>query len=238
VTKFLSQTDAGSNKIVNLANGSGAQDAAAFGQIPLIDSTGTDIQPAGVQAAGSKGQAADAKHVHPDLNLLLAPTGATAQTFAGRGCAGTPGGPSTGQVTMVAIPMAAGIAVNNITLVVFSIAVTPTHGWYALCDSGRNVVAVSSDTTTTGFLSTGAVTLSVSASAYTTTYSGLYYLAVSTTAATPAKFFVQNAFSTTPVGIAPILCGLSGTQNAPPALAATMTAITANGGFYYYGYTS
>lgn len=52
------------NKITNLANGSGAQDAAAFGQIPVLDGTAGDIAPVGTQAAGAVGKAADAGHVH------------------------------------------------------------------------------------------------------------------------------------------------------------------------------
>lgn len=61
-----------SHKITSLANGSNAQDAAAFGQIPLIDSTAGDIQPVGTQSAGSTGKPADAGHVH-SISSGLAP---------------------------------------------------------------------------------------------------------------------------------------------------------------------
>ena len=65
-----------SQKITGLANGSAATDAAAFGQIPLIDSTASDIQPLGTQAAGSVGKASDAGHVHamPRLDQVASPT--------------------------------------------------------------------------------------------------------------------------------------------------------------------
>lgn len=53
-----------SQKITSLANGSGAQDAAAFGQIPVVDATATDITIPGTQAAGAIGKWADAGHVH------------------------------------------------------------------------------------------------------------------------------------------------------------------------------
>lgn len=45
-----------------------------------LDTTSTDIQPLGTQAAGAQGMAADAKHVHamPRHDQLLAPTGAVA----------------------------------------------------------------------------------------------------------------------------------------------------------------
>jgi hypothetical protein len=56
----------GSNKITGLANGSAASDVAAFGQIPVADSTGGDILPVGTSAtAGSNGKWADSGHVHP-----------------------------------------------------------------------------------------------------------------------------------------------------------------------------
>ena len=54
-----------SHKITSLLNGSGAQDAAAFGQIPLVDSTAANILAAGVQTAGSNGKWADSGHIHP-----------------------------------------------------------------------------------------------------------------------------------------------------------------------------
>lgn len=174
------------------------------------------------------------------LAALLMPTGATAETFPYRTCAGTPGGPSSGQVTCAAIPMIAGVPVNNLSFAVFSAAATVTNGWYALLDSGLVVRAVSAAQSSgqwgSGTVGT-AVTLPLTGG-YTTTYSGLYYVAVSTTAATPAKFYVFSGLSSSPLGLTPVLCGISGTQSAPPAIGATMSALTANGGFYYYAYTS
>jgi hypothetical protein len=177
---------------------------------------------------------------YAQLAGLLMPTGATAETFPYRTCAGTPGGPSSGQVTCAAIPMIAGVAVNNLTFTVFSAAVTVTNGWYALLDSGLVVRAVSAAQSSgqwgSGTVGTG-VTLPLTGG-YATAYSGLYYVAVSTTAATPAKFYVFSGLSSSPLGLTPVLCGISGTQSAPPAIGATMSALTANGGFYYYAYTS
>ena len=61
-----------SQKITGLANGTAASDAAAFGQIPVLDATATDIQPLGTRAAGATGKAADAGHVHamPTLDQI------------------------------------------------------------------------------------------------------------------------------------------------------------------------
>lgn len=74
-----SSLDLGSNKITSLANGTASSDAAAFGQIPVLDATAADIQPAGAQGAGSSTKAPAADHVHPatfwvpsDNGLLIA----------------------------------------------------------------------------------------------------------------------------------------------------------------------
>ena len=62
-----------SHKLTGLANGSGAQDSAAFGQIPVADSTASDIQPVGTAAAaGSNGKWADSGHVHAAASAFLA----------------------------------------------------------------------------------------------------------------------------------------------------------------------
>jgi hypothetical protein len=64
-----------SHKLTGLANGSGAQDSAAFGQIPVADTTATDIKAIGTQAAGSNGKWADSGHVHPPgSSFLCTPT--------------------------------------------------------------------------------------------------------------------------------------------------------------------
>lgn len=81
-------------KITGLANGTASSDAAAFGQIPLVDSTASDIQPDGSSAsAGAVGKWADAGHVHPASGLPKAGglTGATAATrFVGGTASGAP----------------------------------------------------------------------------------------------------------------------------------------------------
>ena len=65
-----------SHKITSLANGSASSDAAAFGQIPVADTTASDIQALGASAAaGSNGKWADSGHVHPNTGVV---TGVTA----------------------------------------------------------------------------------------------------------------------------------------------------------------
>jgi hypothetical protein len=66
--KVRAPVDFGSNKGTSLANGTAASDAAAFGQIPVLDTTAGDIQPTGTAAgAGATGKTADAGHVHAQV---------------------------------------------------------------------------------------------------------------------------------------------------------------------------
>jgi hypothetical protein len=65
-------------KLTNVANGTVSTDGAAFGQVPVIDSTAGDLKaPAVTAAAGSTGKVPDAAHVHPlqdPLSLGMAQT--------------------------------------------------------------------------------------------------------------------------------------------------------------------
>jgi hypothetical protein len=60
-----------SQKITSLANGSASSDGAAFGQIPVVDSTAAHIQAlAASAAAGSNGKWADSGHAHPNTGVV------------------------------------------------------------------------------------------------------------------------------------------------------------------------
>lgn len=240
-----------SRKITSLLNGSSAQDAAAFGQIPVADTTAADIQPAGVAAAGSNGKWADSGHVHPnyaDLSQYLAPTGATGETFSRAFGGGYLSSLTSEQVYVSAIALPAGVPVSNITLVLGNAQFTlvdVTHGWYALLDSGRVCRAVSADQTSGNWGPSSAnlpVTLSVAGSAYTTTYAGLYYVALCITyTSTSGEFVTTNITSVGGLSLtAPLLCGTSSTgQTTPPvAGSTTLGAITGTSTGRFYAYTS
>jgi hypothetical protein len=205
----------GASKITGLGNGTAAQDAAAYGQI---------TSPV----------------------LALAPTGATGQTMPRNLVIGSATIPANGTVYLTAIYLPQGTAVNNITLVTgTSVKTGGTHGWYLLADSGRVVRAVSADQTdasTVWGVASTAYTLSVSAAAYSTTYSGLYYVGfmVAESAGTMPTFSGASASVATAVNsIAPAMTGTAGTgQTTPPAVTSTTLTLTSNGAFGFYAYTS
>lgn len=92
-----------SHKITSLLNGSAAQDAAAFGQIPLADSTAADIQPLGTRAAGSSALWPKADHVHSNTvsnGINPATSGFTA--FGTGGVVNVINSTSGASITMVA----------------------------------------------------------------------------------------------------------------------------------------
>jgi hypothetical protein len=253
----------GSNKITGLANGSGAQDAAAFGQIPTAlppdgtaggDLSGTYPNPAAAKVNGTSVPATPAAGQliratgttaaawTSEMNLYLAPTGATAETFPRRWST-TPssvGSSGTLYVTGIAIP--AGVVVNNITFCTSTAAKTGgTHGWYVLLDSSRVVRAVTADQTDAATVwGTINTAYTLATNAYTTTYSGLYYVGVmvAETAGTMPTFTCLTGQTTVTNSLVPVLTGASSTgQTTPPATGATMTAITPSSR-EFYAYTS
>ena len=214
-----------------------------------LDGTASDIAPAGVRAAGATGKAADAGHVHAglDLNeLYVAPTGATGETCSRLIVTGTSGTPVSGSVYVRAIGLPKGLAVNNITLFTAAGTVATqasiTHGWYALLDSTLTVRAVSADQSNVAWLTvinTG-YTLSVAGPAYTTTYAGLFYIAVSVSvsAGNMPQFAVSGSAGTGVGSASPVMHGTAGSTAAAPSagtqLASGTVSFSNTNAFYAY----
>jgi hypothetical protein len=118
-----------------------------------------------------------------------------------------------------AIPLPKGLLLSNLAVIIGSTAfATVTHGWLALLDSGRVVRAVSADQTSSFGSAGSPLALSVSGSAYTTTYGGPYYLMVCVVAGTMGTLAIGNQ-------------PLTGSTTAAPILAASGT-------YRFYGYTA
>ena len=97
----------------------------------------------------------------------------------------TTAAPASGTLRVVAINLPAGLPVTNITFVTGTTAPgTPTHQWFVLTDSTRNVLAKTSDDLTTAWSASFPKTLVVTGGPFITTYTGLYYLGYLVTATT------------------------------------------------------
>jgi hypothetical protein len=136
----------------------------------------------------------------------------------------------SGTIYMDAVYLPANTVVNNVNEVTGTTASSNdvTINWGALCDNTRKVLAVSANATAqltpAGFVDTLALT-----SAFTTTYSGLYYIAftVGATTTQPTLYGVTAAGTGLAV-IVPILCGTSSTAgtSTPPTAGTVLGAIT------------
>jgi hypothetical protein len=181
--------------------------------------------------------------VNPLIDAVAAPSGAFGQTAPIWAVTTTGAALTSGTVYLVALELVAGFPVSNLTFFIDNTAQAGgSHGWYVLCDSGRVVRAVSADQTgaTVWGSANSALTLSVSGSNYTTTYTGRYYIGVCINATTMPTFSASGSIRTNMAGaFAGLLSGTSSTgQTTPPATGTTLAAISGLGSAHYYGSVS
>lgn len=182
-----------------------------------------------------------------DRELLTHPVPALAATMPRLRANAAQGTMTSGTVYLTALAMPAGLTVSNCTMFVNATAKTNgTHGWYVLTDSSRNVVAVTADQTDPGTVwgapSTG-YALPFTA-AYTTIYTGLYYVGVMVTQSSGTQVLFTGGNSVaggiaagTGITNTVTLAGSSSSsQTTPPALASQLTSITSGGTFVLYAY--
>lgn len=138
--------------------------------------------------------------------------------------------PTSGTIYLMAVYLRKGQSITSLALCLSNAATTPANWWYVLCDASRNVVAVTADQTTTG-TGTGLVSLNLASGPYVVPTSGMYYVGFMFncgTAPTVTRSNTAAAGATNLNAVTPILCGTSNTaQTTPPAVAATLNAITA-----------
>lgn len=140
---------------------------------------------------------------------------------------------TSGTLDLAAIHLGTGTLVSQIGFVTGSTAATgPTHWWGVLVDQNLVVRAVTADQTSTAIGASTWFALNFGA-AYTTTYSGLYYLglmiAVGTTMPTLVGAASPNAALVTGTGAQSLKLGGSSStgQTTAPALGAAVTAPSA-----------
>ena len=174
----------------DLAVGSGADTAARLG-------VGTRTQALVVGASSALEW--DANHYNGGNLVTATVTGAIAETVPGGAGHGATTGGASGVVHLHGIYLPKGVTITTITFVSgVQAAVTPTNQWFALCNSSRTVLRVTSNDTTTAWNASTAKPLNLT-STYTTTYSGLHYLACCVTAGTVPSFRGANVGTATGV---------------------------------------
>lgn len=136
-------------------------------------------------------------------------------------------GAPTGAEGGMAIFLPAGFTVGHIAFVSGTTAASvPTHWWFCLRDLKGNLLAVTADQLTTAWAASTQKSLAVattaegSATAFTTRYSGLYYISRTMAATTPTTFqgtAVSVVISDTLLPKLACQMGALGSQVAPPS---------------------
>ena len=137
------------------------------------------------------------------------------------------GAATSGQLILQAIWLPAGMVISNLVAMSGTTAsATQTNRWMALYDSSRNLLRQSTDQTTTALAANTLYTAPITS--FTTTYSGIHYIGLMTTATTVNSWVGATAAANAAIrNQAPILTGTSTTAlttTAPnPAAAITAT---------------
>jgi hypothetical protein len=143
---------------------------------------------------------------------------------------GTSSSPVSGQLFLSPIYLPAGVSVTQIGFVSASTAgATLTHQWFMLLDSSRVGLARTADATTAAWNANTVKSLAIAqtsagtATSFTTTYNGLYYLGLMIAATTPPTLLSEGTIVGGVGGnVAPYFGGSATGQTTPPN-------VTANG---------
>lgn len=144
---------------------------------------------------------------------------------------------ATGVVYMVPIMLPGGVTIGHLNFFSGTTAAsTPTHFWMALCNGSRVMLACTGDQTSTAIAASSLFSLAIATTAagaqttFTTTYAGLYYVAIMITGTTiPTTAGTVPPLSVTTATGVGVTTGSSATtgQTTPPTFPTTFGAITA-----------
>lgn len=171
----------------------------------------------------------------PVGGISLAPANTLAQTLPRSGVTSAAIAVATGTLQLEAVYLTQGQVISNITYVSGTTAgATLNHQWGVLATSALSVVAVSADGTSGAIAASTAITYAFG-TPYVVPTTGIYYagIMVSNNSGTQPSFSGTTAIAATN-NVAPKIGGTSNTSaTTPPALAATLTAITGTAGIIY-----
>lgn len=151
---------------------------------------------------------------------------------------------TSGTLVMSAISLPVNATISNFNFMPGTTGdAGPTNQWMALYDSGRNLLAISADGTSTAITASTAVTYAVattaagSATSFTTTYSGLYYVGLLIATTNSPTFTTLTTFATTN-SLVPILGGTStASLTSPSTFPTTAGTITGTAARQYFWLT-
>ena len=139
----------------------------------------------------------------------------------------------TGLVAVRSILLTPGQVISNISILFGTTGATgPTQLWAALTDANLNVLAVTGDQGAAAQVASTFTTIPLAAK-YATTFNGLAYVLVSSSASTTAPTLAgAPVVGAGRVAGPPVFCGTAGSLATPPALGAQVNSgtITAAGG--------
>lgn len=171
-----------------------------------------------------------------------APTGATAQTVDRDKVGGATGNFVSGTLYLRAFQARGGTVFNNLNVVSIAVETLGTHAWGAILDDQFLVQGVSADNTGAApFAGSGTVvTFAVTnGGTYTAPYDGIYYAGVCASFTGTAPTIAASGLATGISAIAPARWGTSNTGlSTPPALLTQMTAVSGNGSYNFYAWTT
>lgn len=180
----------------------------------------------------------------PALEAAVSPSGRYETTSRLR--LGTSSTPTSGTLYLIPIWLPKGLVVSSLSFVSGGTAgATLTNQWFMLLNSSRVAVARTADNTTTAWAANAVKTLNIaqttagSASTYTTTYAGLYYLGLMIAATTVPTIVGEGSLPAAVCNVSPAFGASNTGQTTPPTVTSgAFTAAAPSGsGILAYGYT-
>jgi hypothetical protein len=147
---------------------------------------------------------------------------------------------TSGTLNLIPIWLPSGLVVNNISFVSGSTAgASLTNQWFALFNSARLLLAITTNDTSTAWGSGAVKTLNVAtvasgaAASFTTTYTGVHYLGLMVAATTPPTISGAGLVSAGLASATPGVGGSNTGQTTPPAFPFTANAPSTSGPLAY-----
>ncbi|MCW2899981.1 MAG: hypothetical protein JWO67_2246 [Streptosporangiaceae bacterium] len=136
---------------------------------------------------------------------------------------------TTGQVAVRGLPLPAGLVVTNIAVLIGGTGATgATNLWFGITDISLNVLAVTTDRGAVAQTNSTLITMPVIVP-YAIPYTGLFYIAVSSTASTTAPTLGGINSTTGAANLMPPLFGTAGTQATAPIVGTQLAGGTVTG---------